>query len=353
MFHIYLDEKYPLHIPDMKQNNKLISAVLEQELNKAGQFNFKLPCIHKYYDSLHNLKSRIDIYDDNDLIFKGRVLKQGHDFQKNKTVTAEGEFAYFNDSVFQPSVITEYTVEHLISSVIEIHNSQVDTSRQFQVGNIDVNYVTVPDLNFYKTIDFLLNVIVKNAGGYFLIRYENDTRYLDYRTTPLEYSPVKIEYGVNLLDLNKYIDATEVYTCIVPYGNVNEVTGKPLDISGVNGGEIWVENTAAVQQFGRIYKPVEFKGITDAEDLFAMAIKYSDSVVAQAITLELTALEMRRIDFRNPEKIFTLGNCHRLISAPHGINEFFLCSKKKTDLFVPENNKVQLGYTRKSLTDYI
>lgn len=354
MFHIYLDEKYSLHVPDVKQNNKLISAVVEQELNKAGQFNFKLPCIHKYYDSLHNLKSRIDIYDDNDLIFKGRVLKQGHDFQKNKTVTAEGEFAYFNDSVYQASATGEYSSVQLIPAIIENHNSQVDDSRQFQIGEIDIKSITVPDTNFYRSMDFLQNVIVKTYGGYFFVRYEDDVRYLDYKLVPgEEVSEPTIRFGVNLLDLNEYIDATELYTCVIPYGDFNEYTGRPLDIYDVNGGQIYVENAAAVEQFGRIFKAVEFKGVTDPETLMSLGYELVESIVAEAVTLDLTALEMRRIDFRNPESIFKLGNFYRLISTPHGMNEFFLCSKKKTDLFVPENNKVQLGHTRKRLTDYI
>lgn len=353
MFHIYLDGD-KLHIPDNREFNKLASAVLEQELNKAGAFNIKVPRNHWHYSEFRDLSSRITVYDDDDLIFKGRVIKQGLDFRNTKTVTAEGEFAYFNDSVYQASATGEYSSVQLIPAIIENHNSQVDDSRQFQIGEIDIKSITVPDTNFYRSMDFLQNVIVKTYGGYFFVRYEDDVRYLDYKLVPgEEVSEPTIRFGVNLLDLNEYIDATELYTCVIPYGDFNEYTGRPLDIYDVNGGQIYVENAAAVEQFGRIFKAVEFKGVTDPETLMSLGYELVESIVAEAVTLDLTALEMRRIDFRNPESIFKLGNFYRLISTPHGMNEFFLCSKKKTDLFVPENNKVQLGHTRKRLTDYI
>lgn len=353
MFHIWLDNQ-KLHTLDSREFHKLSAAELETELNKAGTLNIKMPSVHNLYSSVKNLRSRITVYDDDDMIFKGRVIKQGKDYRNLKIVTAEGEFAYFNDSYFQPSRVGEFNTASLIPEIINGHNSQVDESRQFQVGNIDPYVFGVSSLKIYKSMQFFREEIINNTGGYFSVRYKNDVRYLDYSLSPgVEDDSTKIEFGVNLLDINEYIDSTALYTCIVPYGDVDKDTGKPLDISSVNGGVNYVENTAAVAHFGRIFRPVEFKGFIDAESLYSEAVKFTNSVVAEAITLDLTAIEMRQIDLQNPYGVFKQGNFYKVVSKPHGVDEFFLCTKKKTNLFLPENNKVQLGHTRNRLTDYI
>lgn len=354
MFHIYLDDK-KMHIPDWQDNNKIVFATLEEELNKAGQFIFKLPLNHIHYNAITPLLSRIRVFDDSDLIFKGRPINQGFDFKMNKTVKAEGEFSYFSDSVFQASLQGEYSSTYLIPAIIENHNSMVDENKRFNIGIIEPNNIIIPDRKFYKTMDFLKNVIVKNHGGYFKVRYDNnENRYIDYVMTPgIIDANTTIEYGVNLLDFEKFIDTTELYTCIIPCGDVDKNSGCPLDIKDVNGGQIYVENVAAVQKYGKIFRTVEIKGAPEAETLLSIAGKFADSAVAQAVTLNLTALEMRRIDFRNPESLFVVGNSYKVKAYTHGVNDFFLCSKKKTDLFLPENNKVQLGWARKSLTDYL
>lgn len=353
MFHIWLDDK-KLHTADSREFRKLSAAELETELNKAGTLNIKMPSVHDLYESVKNLKSRITVYDDDDMIFKGRVIKQGKDYRNLKTVTAEGEFAYFNDSYFQPTRVGEFNTAALIPEIINNHNNQVDESRQFQVGNIEPYVLGISSLNMYNTMRFLQEEIIKNTGGYFSVRYKNNVRYLDFTFSPgVEDKSTKIEFGVNLLDINEYIDSTALYTCIVPFGDVDKNTGKPLDISLINGGIKYVENTAAVAHFGRIFRPVEFKGFTDAESLYSEAVKFANSVVAEAMTLDLTAIEMRQIDLQNPYGVFKQGNFYKVISRPHGVDEFFLCTKKKTNLFLPENNKVQLGHTRNRLTDYI
>lgn len=353
MFHIWLDDK-KLHVPDSREFRKLSAAELDTELNKAGTLNIKIPPVHILYNSITNLKNCITVYDDDDMIFKGRVIKQSADYKNLKTVTAEGEFAYFNDSVFQPSKIGEYNTAQLLPEIINSHNKQVDECRQFQVGNIEPYVFCVTSLKIYNSMRFLQDEVIKSTGGYFSVRYEKDVRFLDFSLLPgVEDTSTKIEFGVNLLDINKYIDSTALYTCIVPYGETDKNTGKPLDITSVNAGVNYVENAAAVAEFGRIFKPVEFKGFTDPEMLYSEAIKFANSVVAEAITLDLTAIEMRQIDFQNPYGVFKQGNFYKVISKPHGVNEFFLCSKKKTNLFLPENNKVQLGHTRKRLTDFI
>lgn len=355
MFQIYLDGK-KMHVPDMDKRRKILDATLNQELNKAGSFNFLIPQEHYHYNGIHNLKSMIEVYDDDSRVFKGRVLNHNFNYYNVKNVIAEGEMAYFNDSVFQPSAKGTVTTTHLFPQIINNHNSQLEEEKHFKVGDIDSCTFEISSLSFYKSMDFIQNEIIKKTKGYISLRYIGDDRYIDFKMTPgMNDTSSKIQFGVNLLDLNRYIDPTELYTVIIPYGDVNEVTDKPLDISGINGGINYVENLKAIEAFGRICRHVEFKGITDPEELYAYAIDFAGSTVSEAITLELTAVELRKLGIVNAYDygLYKTGNSYKVESIPHGIDEFFLCSKKSTNLFYPDKNKVTFGHTRKNLTDYI
>lgn len=353
MFHIRHDNK-KLHSIGGGEFRKLSAAELETELNKAGKFVFKMPPVHELYNHVACRKSIITVFDDDDMIFKGRVIKQGRDFRNIKTVTAEGEFAYFNDSVYQLTGKGEYDTAVLIPEIINEHNRQVDESRQFRVGNIDSFKVGITSKEVFRTMDLLQTGIVNNTGGYFSVRYKNDVRYVDFLRSPgIEDTSTKIEFGVNLLDIEQYIDSASLCTIIVPYGEIDENTGMPIDISSVNGGKKYIENTAGVEHFGRILKPIKFSGFTDPASMYAEALKFTSALISETIRLDLTAVELRQIDMQNPYSVFKQGNSYRVISKPHGIDEFFRCSKKKTNLFLPENNKVQLGHISSRLTDYI
>lgn len=353
MFHIRVDNQ-KLHSIGGSEFRKLSAAELETELNKAGKFNFKMPPVHELYNNVTCRKSIITIFDDDDMIFKGRVIKQGKDFRNIKTVTAEGEFAYFNDSVFQLTGSGEYDTSVLIPEIINEHNRQVDESRQFRVGNIDSFKLGITSKEVFRTMNLLQYEIVNNTGGYFSVRYDNDKRYLDFLRSPgIQDTATKIEFGVNLLDIEQYIDSTSLCTIIVPYGENDKDTGMPVDISSVNGGKKYIENAKGVELFGRISKPIKFSGFTDPASIYAEAVKFASGVVSESITLDLTAVELRQIDYQNPYSVFKQGNSYRVISKPHGVDEFFRCTKKKTNLFLPENNKVQLGHIRNRLTDYI
>lgn len=355
MFHIYADGKN-LNIPNMNNNQKLSSAVLNEELNKAGSLTFSIPPQHYRYSAIKNLKSIITVYNDNEQIFKGRVLNAGCDIFNHKKVVAEGELAYFNDSVFQPSEKKVFNTQDLIPELIYQHNSQVEENKQFNVGNIDSAEIEIQNLSFIKSMNFIQNELLKNTNGYIKVRYENDKRYLDFSLSPgnIDYSN-KIVFGKNIFDLNRFVDPSELYTIIIPYGDIVEGTDKPLDISSVNGGKNYIENEKGIENFGRIFKEVEFKGVKSVNELFSLASQFTNDSISQAMTINLTAAEIIET---GPEQtysygLYSIGNFYKVISYQHGINDYFLCSKKKTDLFNIEKNNVTLGHTKKLLTDYI
>lgn len=62
-------------------------------------------------------------------------LKEKIDFYKRKHIKCEGQLAYLNDSIQRPAEYHDATVRGYLETLIRNHNSQVDKSKQFEVGN--------------------------------------------------------------------------------------------------------------------------------------------------------------------------------------------------------------------------
>lgn len=329
----------------------IISADVTQELNTAGSLKLVIPPTNWSYEKICNLTSIFEVYDNDQLMFKGRAISQNEDFIKRKTVVCEGEYAYFNDSVYTNRITGVQMTVDFINSVVNNHNSQVDADKQFKVGNIDNVAVETSSFAFKQTMEIFKSDIVNKIGGYFKVRYVGNSRYLDYTVSPgIQISSNSIKFGVNLLDINKYIDATELYTVIIPYGD-DDSNKNPVTIESVNGGKNYLENSVAVAQFGRIFRTVKFDGYTDPTALKTVAAEFVNKSISEAMTLDLTAVDFHSTNF--DIDAYTVGNSYKVVSTPHNVDDYFLCSKKTTKLLSPARNSVSLGYTRKSLTDYI
>lgn len=108
------DEELVLNSPkvDLKENN-------------AGSFEFTIFPTHPYYDRIQKMKSVIQVMDNEDEIFCGRVIDESVDFRNRKKVTCEGELGYFNDSIQRPAVYHNQTVRGYLQTLINVHNAQI------------------------------------------------------------------------------------------------------------------------------------------------------------------------------------------------------------------------------------
>lgn len=189
----------------------LINPSLSLELNKTGSFTFTIYPSHPYFDRLKKLKSIITVYQDGFLIFRGRILNDKQGWHNEKQVTCEGELAFLLDSIQRPydfmSGERHTTVEELFAFFIENHNSQVEESHQFKLGNITVhdpnNYIVRADSTYMNTWDSINKKLIESFGGYLWVRHEPDGNYIDYLLDFETISSQTIEFGKNLLDLSR------------------------------------------------------------------------------------------------------------------------------------------------------
>ena len=65
---------------------KVINPKCSLEINKTGSLTFKIPPTHIYYDKIKKHTSEITLYQDDRVLFNGRVLNDESDFENIKVV---------------------------------------------------------------------------------------------------------------------------------------------------------------------------------------------------------------------------------------------------------------------------
>ena len=128
IYRVVLDDLYDLHTSDI--DCMLLNPSLELEMNSAGSFNFTLPPFHPYWNNVEILKSTIDVYEDDDLIFTGRVANIDKNWNNERVVECEGALAYFNDSIHRqmkwetplPIASEDPNVHNFLKDILDNHN---------------------------------------------------------------------------------------------------------------------------------------------------------------------------------------------------------------------------------------
>lgn len=347
MYRVYCDG-LPIY-NDKLEGLKIFSPSLDLELNKTGSFSFTLYPDHPYYGSIQKLKSIITVYQEDYLLFRGRVLDDEIGFYNKREVTCEGELAFLLDSIKRPYDFTGSVAEYL-ALLLESHNAQVDETKRFTLGNVTVtdpnDYIVRSNIDYTDTWKEMNDKLLTLLGGFLSVRHADGVAYLDYLADFALLSPQKIEFGKNLLDQKRIIKGADVATVVIPLGaKLKDAEGKDTDkrltIESVNGGADFIEDAAAISQYGTIVKTVIFDDVTIAENLKAKGQAYLSSLVKLPESIELTAADLATVS--TSFSSFHLGTYVDVVSKPHGLNQKFLVRKLSINLLDPAANKLTLG----------
>jgi phage minor structural protein len=308
----------------------LISPTLDTELNSAGDFEFTLPPDHPAYDDVKLMLTLIEIYEDGDLIFIGRPSEITIDWFKQKKVVCEGVLSYMNDTVVRPHDFDGALISDVFRHIITEHNSQVDSSRQFTVGNI-----TITDRYVYTSIDYdncftvLKSVCIDTTGGYLFVRKDdNDVLYLDWLAEVPYTNDQVVQFGSNLLDLTQDIRAEDICTVVLPLGA--QIDGVNLTIASVNDGSDILEDEDAIAVYGRITRVQSWTDIQDAQSLKEKAQRWLTEEQYDKLSIEVNAAELHYFD--GSVGAYKLGQMVDVVSGPHGIDKQYPIIKMSISL---------------------
>lgn len=344
---------YILHDVRLSNDYRVIDPVCRLELNTAGSLSFKIAPTHPYYDKIKKLKSVVTLTQDGDWIFSGRVLNDETDFNNIKSVEVEGELSYLVDSNQRTAEYHNMPVKDYFKTIIDKHNAMVDDSKKFTVGSVtveDSNDSLYRFSNYENTLDTIKDKLIDRLGGYVRTRHVGSTKYIDLVKDYETINNQQINFGKNLLDLKKYVNGEDIATAIIPLGaKLEGDEDKRLTIESVNGGVDYVYNQDAVNLYGWVFDVVTWDDVTLPENLKTKALKELAQRRLLSIRLELNAVDLHLLDV-DIERI-KLGDKIKVISEPHGIDDYMMVSSMSIDIDEPANNTINLGYSIRSLTD--
>lgn len=346
IYKVYCDN-FLLYHSNM-ESLQIQDASCELELNKSGSFEFLMPQNHPYYSQVKKLKSIIRLYQDDYMLFRGRVLDEEINWHNEKAVSCEGDMAFLLDSILRPFAFSGTAAEFL-AYVLQLHNAQVDAEKQFLPGSVTVEgYISYETTEYFTTKETLEKALLEPSGGYMITRYLDGQTYLDYLADITLLAPQKIEFGKNLLDLKRIRKGADIATVLIPLGaKIKDEEGKDtnerLTIASVNGGADFIQDEGGVSQFGIIVKTAIFDDVSDPETLKQMGQAQLADYVNLWETIELSAADLAGAGYDVAS--FHLATKVRVASPPHGLDQIFTVSKLSIKLFDPGDNKLVLGKT--------
>lgn len=365
MYKIYCDD-YPLYNPLIKEL-VLTEPVLNGELSKAGSLSFTINPNHPYYSKINKMQSVISVFQDDEVIFKGRVFSDNVNFYKMKKVEVEGLLAYFNDSVVRPYEF-KGSVKAYVSFLINQHNEQVTESQKFKLGTVTVtdpnDYIVRSSNQLPDTWKEIEEKLIKLLGGYLRVRYTDNGNYIDYLAEMPNTAIQSVSFAVNLLDLESTVSGESISTCILPYGAVIENqenaededvekqennSEKRVDITSVNNGVDYIFSEDAVNKYGKIFEVVTFDDVTLPSNLLKKAKEYLSNKILFKNNLTIKAVDLHLTD--ETIEAFRLGDKIQVYSEPHGIKETMLIYSYSLNLTNPTSFVFSVNREKSSLLD--
>ncbi len=347
--------------------NNRVSGTIKQGINTINSFTFTIYPNNEGYNLISPLSTLVKVLNTktNKYEFIGRVLSPTHSMSSNglvsKSYICESELAYLLDTYQSYEEIHNDTVRGYLERLIRVHNANTDSNKQFTVGNVNVidsndslyRYVAYDSTK--KNID---DDLINKLGGELQIRYENDTRYLDYLTEIGKVCSTEIRLAKNLQDIEQNIDVSGYCNRLVILGaklkttdddgNESELDER-LTIEDVNDGVRYIDDEESIKKFGVIQGQVIYDDVTEAKNLLSKGQKY---LLNQRLIIsnKVNALDLSLIGIDIDS--FEVGNYYPIIHEILGINDIVRVVEKSISIDNPHTNSITLGDLEKDIKKY-
>ena len=368
MYQIIVDNDVLYNPYLVSEGRAITSGTINLELDKTGSATITIPSVNPMQGSIYKMKSMVQILDDDEEIFRGRVFNDTMGFDKSKKMYVEGELGFMIDNILSPynndicaawqPFITwlgrafNGTVADFFRYYVFVYNTQVESAKQFHIGTIDVAAaslsVTIGSKDYPTIWDELNNKLIKQYGGHVRTRLSEGVRYIDWIADYTRICGQAIEFGVNLLNIEEYISAEDLITVLIPLGkDLGDSTGR-VNITSVNDGQLGLTDNTAKAQYGNIWGVRIWDDVTDPSTLKALGRNELPKVSNPLRTITIKAVDLNFAGVQT-DKIH-LGDKIRVISRPHGIDALYQCSKMSINLLNPANTTYTFGDIPKTIT---
>ena len=347
MYKVKLDGKYLYHPWD--KDLTIAEGKLTQELGKNGSFDFSISYTHPLAGAIQRRRSIVEVIrfstsGTEETLYRGCCMNDTGNKGFELEVQTEGDLVFLSDSIVRPYGTVDTinrTPAEQFSWLISTHNAQVDDFKRFSVRSVNVQGESKRwSQTGYNSVREGVDGLIGEYGGYIRTQTVGDVTYIDWIASCDDISGQDIRQGSNIIDITKHIKTDDLATRIIPVGKDSN-DGLPLTIKDENGGIDYIQDDAAVQEFGVITKVVEFSDITDKRKLKEAGEKYLETVKGALYTVELTAVDLSDagIDIDSID----IGDMVLCEAPAYGISAVMQITKKATDILKPANCKVTLG----------
>ncbi|WP_346216357.1 phage tail spike protein [Caldifermentibacillus hisashii] len=356
-----------IHSPypnDIKLSSGSIKNVLQGISNMSFSINLKNPS----WGKIKPLKTLIKVRDvkRNKVIFNGRVLKPTQQMSSagmfSISYECESIKAYLHDSHQRWGEYHNITVRDFLQVIIDNHNRQVESHKQFKLGNVtvtDSNDSLYRYLGYEDTYDTIKNKLLDRLGGYLIVREETDGNYIDYLESYGEVSNTPIRLRTNLKDMKREIDPLDVITRLIVLGetiesgdeNNTEASQPRLTIASVNNGKDFLDDEEMIKEFGIIEGTIIYDDVTDPNTLLKRGQEFFANQKAAKVNYTLTPVDLNLLD--ESFDSYEVGNWYPIENPVFGIEgERLQVIEKNIDIINPTQMSLTVGEKYKTLTQY-
>lgn len=380
----------------------LLNPSLTMEANEAGNFEADVPFSNICWGDLQLMLGTIEIEEDDEIIWQGRITQINDDFNLNKHIYCEGELAYLNDCMFRidwsqikktntdgveiydlmklfacckcdistngKSIVPVKWYGSLTGSdlsdeeegISKVESSSADTSIQGDDTVYKTGWEVLKTdllgglLSKYEGYAFIKLTRKHNTSGYrrelslVVLNPNSDTGDVIIGRGELEKTTQTIEYGKNMIDLNIERGITDsLITRATAYGYTTSgwwIFKQTVPISFMS----YV--TSLEERYGVVEKEFSVDGTESTYDTLHAAAK---AALPLNGGYEYQSFDIQAIDLYDArEAVDHLGfmKMSKIISQPHNVNIWLPCTKVEIPLDDPANKKYTYGYSKSKMT---
>lgn len=354
-----------IHSPNV--NDLKVEGTIKKEINMIDSFNLTMYLNNPGYGQVRPLQSFVHVLNTktNENDFRGRVYgpseNMGSDGAVSVSYLCEGELSYLHDSQ-QKHLEFRGTTREAIETMIDYHNTQVESYKRFRVGNIEIqdpnNYMYFYLSAETNTFDTIFEKLIDKLGGELQIRYENGVRYIDWLRQIGHDSDTEIRLAKNLRSISRDVDPSEIVTRLTPLGEriesedeeATDASQERLTIKSVNNGLPYIDRPDLIQLFGIQGGTQVWDDVTTAQGLMTNGKNWLDNQkeVLNQYTLEALDLSLIGLDVDD----FSIGNTYPTFNSIMAIDERLRVIGTSKDINSPENSSLTIGDKIKTGSEY-
>lgn len=341
MYSVYLDGEIMLQSGSDKI--PIIDGNMRHKLSSTAEWDISVLPTNPRYGDIMLRKSIVEVKQDGVSVWRGCVIEQTKNFLNTKILTLANELSFLQDTRHDPFTF-DGTPQRLLLGILNGHNERCDENKKLALGTVfglKLNQYNVKYETFETHFD-----ILKDArdvvGGYLIPRRVDGTTYIDWLGT-LPCSGQRVEFGKNLIDLEDVLDTSDAITCLYPVGKDG------LTISAVNGGQTWIQNSARVMMYGKIFGVENFSDIEDAAELLAAGKEALNSAPVEGRSIKLSAVDLHTLGL--DENAIEVGMSVHVYSRPHGLDAVMPVTEKEQSLVSASDCTITLGSDNAKISD--